>query len=57
VKNVADHLSKIPNASIEKESTNEDFPNKHILAIFKESWYADIANYLATGQVPSEWTK
>ena len=58
VKNVvADHLSRIPNAPIEEEPINEDFPDEHILAIFKEPWYADIVNYLATGQVPSEWTK
>ena len=58
VKNiVADHLSRILNAPIEKEPINEDFPDEHILAIFKEPWYADIINYLATGKVPSEWMK
>jgi len=54
---VADHLFRIPNAPIEKEPINEDFLDKHILAIFKELWYADVVNYLATGQVPSEWMK
>ena len=50
VKNVViDHLSRIPNAPIEEELINEDFPDKHILAVFKEPWYADIVNYLATG--------
>ena len=33
---VADHLSRIPNAPIEEESINEDLPDDHILAIFKE---------------------
>ena len=54
---IADHLSRIPNAPTEEKLINEDFPNKHIIAIFKEPWYADIVNYLAVGQVPSEWTK
>ena len=55
VKNVvADHLSRIPNAPIEEEPINEDFPDEHILAIFKEPSYADIVNYLATGRVPSD---
>jgi len=44
---VANHLSRIPNAPIEKESINEDFPDEHILAIFKKLWYANIINYLA----------
>ena len=58
VENVmADHLSRIPNALIEKELINEDFSDEHILAIFKEPWYANIINYLATEQIPSEWTK
>jgi len=54
---VADHLSRILNTPIEKKSINKDFLNEHILAIFKEPWYADIVNYLATGQIPSEWMK
>ena len=48
VKNVmADHLYRIPNTPIEKESINKDFPDEHILVIFKEPWYAHIDNYLA----------
>ena len=36
VKNIVDdHLSRIPNAPIEEKSINEDFPDEHILAIFK----------------------
>ena len=54
---MADHLSRILNAPTEKTPINEDFPNEHILAIFTELWYADIVNYLAIGQVPSEWMK
>ena len=50
---VTDHLSRIPNAPTEITPINEDFPGKHILTMCKELWYADIANYLATGRTPS----
>ena len=46
---IADHLSRIPNAPT--------ILDEHILAILKEPWYADIVNYLATGQLPADWTK
>ena len=54
---VADHLSRIPNAPTIRAPINEDFPDEHILVILKEPWYADIVNYLATGQLPADWTK
>jgi len=54
---VADHLSWILNSPIIQGPINEDFPDEHILAIFKEPWYADIVSYLATGQLPTDWTK
>ena len=54
---VADHLSRIPNAPLIQAPINEDFLDEHILAIFKEPWYADIVNYLTNGQLPADWTK
>jgi len=54
---VADHLSRILNAPLIQAPVNEDFPDGHILAIFKEPWYADIVNYLATRKLPVDWTK
>ena len=54
---VTDHLSQILNALIIPALINEDFPDEHILAIFKEPWYADIVNFLAIGQLPTDWTK
>ena len=58
IENVAaDHLSRIPNAPIIQALINEDFPDENIQAIFKELWYADIVNYLASGQIPADWTK
>ena len=54
---IVDHLSRIPNAPIIQAPINKDFPDERILAIFKEPWYADIVNYLATGYLPADWTK
>ena len=57
VKNVVvDHLSRIPNAPVEITPTNEEFPDKHILAMCHEPWYVDIVSYLTIGQIPSEWS-
>ena len=52
---VVDHLSRIPNAPIETIPINENFPEEHIFTMCKEPWYANIVNYLATGQTPSNW--
>jgi len=54
---VVDHLSRIPNAPIIQAPIKEDFPDEHILAILKKPWYADIINYLTTGQLPTDWTR
>jgi len=54
---VADHLSQILNALIIQAPINEDFSDERILAIFREPWYADIVNYLATRQILVDWTK
>jgi len=51
---VVDHLFRIPNAPTHKTPINEDFLDEDILGIFKEPWYANIVNYLTTGQVASE---
>jgi len=53
---VVDHLSRISNAPMEMAPINENFPDEHILVMCKEPWYADIMNYLATGQTPSSWS-
>jgi len=54
---VVDHLSRYPNGPTKEKPINKDFQDEHILVIFKEPWYADIINYLAMGQIPSEWMK
>ena len=54
---VADHLSRILNAPVETISINENFPDEHILMMYKDPWYADIENYLTTRQTPSSWSR
>jgi len=54
---VADHLSRLPNLPSPDSPINEYFPDKQLLALFKEPWYADIVNYLVTSKIPLTWTK
>ncbi|XP_070043053.1 uncharacterized protein [Nicotiana tomentosiformis] len=53
---VADHLSRLEGAEkkVEVEEIVETFPDEQLLATSLEvaPWYADIANYLASGIVP-----
>ncbi|XP_070034580.1 uncharacterized protein [Nicotiana tomentosiformis] len=55
---VADHLSRLEGAEkkVEVEDIIETFPDEQLLAVAIEEthWYADIANYLASGIVPYE---
>ena len=34
----------------------DTFPDEKLFALIHCSWYADIVNYLVTGQIPSRWT-
>nr|CAN70642.1 hypothetical protein VITISV_020042 [Vitis vinifera] len=34
---------------------NDDFPEESLMFLVKTPWYAHIANYLVTGEIPSEW--
>jgi len=52
---VADHLSPI---IVESESTiSECFPDEQLLMVQSKPWYADIVNYLVTGEIPMGWSK
>ncbi|CAN6712883.1 unnamed protein product [Malus baccata var. baccata] len=57
---VADHLSRLVNASTDEANSlplQESFPNEQPLAVTHQvPWYADIANYLASGKIPSEFS-
>lgn len=50
---VADFLSRI-NIGSDALPINDDFPDEHIFAVSTHApWFVDIANYLATGKLPS----
>ena len=54
---VVDHLSRL-NYDIKEEPIpiREIFSDEQPLTIAKVSWYADIANYLATDTIPTNYT-
>ena len=53
---VADHLSRL---AITHNShvlpINDDFPEESLMLLENTPWYAHIANYLVTGEIPREW--
>ncbi|KAK9209124.1 hypothetical protein WN944_001488 [Citrus x changshan-huyou] len=55
---VADHLSLLDLKFIpESLPLNESFPDEQLMSVNVVPWFADIVNYLATGQIPEHWTK
>ena len=53
---VADHLSRLAIADNSHNlPINDDFPKESLMLIEVTPWYAHIANYLVTGEVPNEW--
>ena len=53
---VADYLSRLAIAhNSHVLPINDDFPEESLMLLEKAPWYAHIANYLVTGEVPSEW--
>jgi len=57
---VANHLSRIPSQDLTEGPIHDSFPDEHLLHVNTLTfapWYADIANYLAVGSIPSHWTK
>ncbi|RVW79461.1 Retrovirus-related Pol polyprotein from transposon 17.6 [Vitis vinifera] len=53
---VADHLSRLVIAhNSHTLPINDDFPEESLMFLVKTPWYAHIANYLITGEIPSEW--
>ena len=34
---------------------NDEFPEESLMQLEKAPWYAHIANFLATGEIPSDW--
>ncbi|KAL6321150.1 hypothetical protein AAG906_012922 [Vitis piasezkii] len=53
---VADHLSRLAIAhNSHVLPINDDFPEESLMLLENTPWYAHIANYLVTGEIPSEW--
>ena len=53
---VADHLSRLVVEPTNDLPLNESFPDEHLLSISTPPWFTDIVNYLATGDIPSNWS-
>ena len=53
---VADHISRLVVEPTNDLPLNESFPDEHLLSISTPPWFADIVNYLATGDIPSNWS-
>nr|XP_027067751.1 uncharacterized protein LOC113693402 [Coffea arabica] len=54
---VADHLSRIP-VGEDNEPLRDAFPEEHLFSINSQlPWYADLVNYLVTGNFPAGWPK
>ena len=54
---VADHLSRLVPESISHGlPISDSFPDEQLFALVHCPWYADIVNYLVTGQIPPKWT-
>ncbi|KAJ0494070.1 putative nucleotidyltransferase, Ribonuclease H [Helianthus annuus] len=55
---VADHLSRLMVEDDPKAlEINESFPDEHIMKLDKLPWYANIGNYLVTGDMPAHWDR
>nr|CAN62323.1 hypothetical protein VITISV_018463 [Vitis vinifera] len=52
---VADHLSRLVIAhNSHSLPINDDFPKESLMFLVKTPWYAHIANYLVTGEIPNQ---
>ena len=53
---VADHLSRLTIAhNTHNPPINDEFPEESLLLVENTPWYAHIANYLATRELPADW--
>uniref|UniRef100_A0A2N9J208 Reverse transcriptase domain-containing protein n=1 Tax=Fagus sylvatica TaxID=28930 RepID=A0A2N9J208_FAGSY len=53
---VADHLSRlVVEDSLETMPIKDTFPDEQLFNISDLPWFADIVNFLVTGQIPSHW--
>ena len=53
---VADHISRLTIAhNTYNPPINDEFPEESLLLVENAPWYAHIANFLATGELPADW--
>ena len=53
---VADHLSRLTIAhNTHNPLINDEFPEESLLLVENAPWYAHIANFLATREIPIDW--
>ena len=53
---VVDHLSRLTIAhDTHSAPINDEFPEESLIQLEKAPWYAHIANFLTTGEIPAEW--
>ncbi|XP_024443775.1 uncharacterized protein LOC112324549 [Populus trichocarpa] len=54
---VADHLSRLTiDSTFDITQINDYFPDESLLSIFIIPWFANIINFLATGDLPAHWS-
>ena len=53
---VVDHLSRLTIAhNTHNPPINDEFPEESLILVENAPWYAHIANFLATGELPEDW--
>jgi hypothetical protein len=54
---VADHLSRLMNKEVTKHEleVREEFPDEQLLMMQERPWFADMANYKASGLIPEDF--
>ena len=53
---VVDYLSRLTIAhNTHNPPINDEFPEESLLLVEEAPWYAHIANYLATRELPADW--
>ncbi|PNX87936.1 hypothetical protein L195_g044036 [Trifolium pratense] len=54
---VADHLSRLVNSEVTKHEREvlEEFPDEKLLVMQERPWFADMANYKASGLIPDDF--
>ena len=53
---VSYHLSRLTIAhNTHSPPINDEFPEESLLLVKNAPWYAHIANFLATGEIPYDW--